>query len=638
MLEMSVVLLSGAYLLGAALLVWLFIAMAGVVVPGYASSRAREALWQGGLRYAAGMSMLSAVVAWLGLAGLLRLWTVVPVSVALAVWGGWPRTRWSWLVRPGELAARLRGLPTASRALLALALGWALLLSANLLVGALRVDMGQDALWYHLTVPGQWIITGRLSVFSHVVPSLYPLGMEAVYAAALLVSDEVMCTLLYGVSTLVLFSSVVALSARWVNVRSALLVGIPMITLMAANCALAPVGVVNDNVAALMFFSGWAVLMDPLWDRGRRLSCSHGFLAGWLLGSSMAIKLISLGFVGPLVVILVTHSLLERNSPWRFAKLFLMLAAGALLAYLPWFIRGLLSSGNPFFPLFGSLFPMRPDYVRAIGALQHVTSLYPLTLSGLHEAVFVGLPLKLEIAATSLDTMPGMLLLAIIGALASRNAFWRLQGVILLAFTPAFFLLNGRNEVPRYFSVCYPIAVPPLVFLLDRLMSHLRPHLRGATVFALLTASAFTALRRQTDLASCNVVRWHYRPVVTSRQRAEQSTYAEVGYSYLPFLAMQPFIPADACVFLPDCVYPYFLKRQCVWSDEMSESAHEALWKQRSAVQVHEWLVKQGVSYVVVCQPKHESAYRSLQEAGFARQLPLPSRPELGGWSLWKLM
>jgi hypothetical protein len=65
------------------------------------------------------------------------------------------------------------------------------------LVGALAPEIEYDALWYHLWLPQQWLLAGRPVDIVEEYVSLYPLGWDLLYGAALTVGGAGAAKLLH---------------------------------------------------------------------------------------------------------------------------------------------------------------------------------------------------------------------------------------------------------------------------------------------------------------------------------------------------------------------------------------------------------------------------------------------------------
>lgn len=628
----SVILLSVAYLLGAVALGSVCVAVGMLPVSalrGLGFGRGVSLV----MAFALGSSIVSALVAWFGLVGLLSLKALVPGVAVLAVVGVWAGGRGfrhqSETVMPPLVSRPMR-------ALVCIAALWAAVMALNVLVGGLHPDISLDPAWYHLTVPAQWVATGRLGAYPLVMPSNYPLAGEALFAVCLLVSDAVLCSTFYALTSVVLLAGMVLVSLEWTTSWSAFVVAVALATFTAAVCAVAPMLSLNDNIAALPLFCAVIVLLQPLRKPDVRLNRYAVLCVGWLLGFAAATKLTTLGFIGPISLVFIIHGLLVKSSPYRGRSFFLHLVLGGAAAYLPWAIRGILHSGNPFFPLFAGIFGARPPYDLALATSRRLNGLHTLNAQGLSVAVTEASG-KLSMALTSSDAMFGLCIIFVAAGLLARRNLVRLSALVVAVCMPAFLVMRGGSEVPRYFAICYPLATPGLVVAIEAILQRLRPRQATWLLGVLLIGSLFTYGNRQMLNAEFETMRWHFRPVVTEEQRVRFAYEWLDQVNYPAMRALQPCLPREATVFLPDITHPIYLQRAALWSDGVVVDMQDYAWKNRTPQEFCSYLADSGVTHILVSEPANHARYEQLVGPGMLSRIDLQSTGALAGYRLYKL-
>jgi len=614
--------------------------------------RASDLLWGLLLRYGLGLSLMSGLMIWLGLLGGISRWAVLPTVLIPSAAGLWRLTE----SREADLSPLKRSLaelwagsaPLERAAFGAIAV-WTSLLSLNILIGGMAPDMSHDPMWYHLSVPGQWAITGRALAFPYVFPSNYPLALEAIYAGLLVYGNEILCSVVAAQIALVLLAGMVVVAARWLGRRGALWTAACVVGAVANGNCVAPISVKSDRFASLLLLLIFGALMDSLRERNRDGDQTHGgaprgtFAVGLLIGSVTAAKTLTIGYWLPMTAICLGANALAGGGFWRAARMGALLAAGACAAYLPWAIRGLSYSGDPLFPFGSRLFPIHAPFDMAYEGVRAANSLYPSNWTGVAAALGPGLRAKIARALASSDIMLGLYAAGAATALLAPSRQWRIQGLVLASFLPVFLMIRGANEVVRYFAICYPLAAPAVALLLDGIACRLSR--RGQTVFllALFMATALTYLKGQLLYASFHTIQWKFHPIVTQTQRLAFASHAEKGEYYLYFREIQPLIEKDARVFMPDCHYPFYLERQCVWADEVvgpllrrNESEDARMTGQESARETWRSLREQRFDYVLLTEGEGRFIYDEMASAGLATAIPLP-HPVPSQWSLIRI-
>ncbi len=286
-----------------------------------------------------GLGLVSGTSALLGMAGLYRgivLWPLLVIAALVT-----RRDLAAWAREAGLL---LRSAPprTPWTRFLALLTGLLLITAA---LHAFSPPHAWDALTYHLVGPGRYLAAGQIAVqpdnhflgFPQLVEVLFGLAMS------LLGRDTAAAPVHLAFGGLALLAiwgrthRAAGEAAAWLSVTLLLsafslwlLLGRPYVDLAAmAYGALVLVGV-----------AAW------------RESRSQGWLVvtGLCLGLAVGVKYTAGGLALAALVTVIVYA--RRDGFSRLARHALILAGAALLAYLPWAIKGLLLYHNPLYPYF----------------------------------------------------------------------------------------------------------------------------------------------------------------------------------------------------------------------------------------------------------------------------------------------
>ncbi len=227
-------------------------------------------------------------------------------------------------------------------------------LALIILWGGMLPPQDFDVREYHLQVPKEWYLKGRVEFLPHNVYGNMPLGSEVLSIPAMAVwpgSNDWWWGAMVGKTLLASFGLLTAwglylAGRRWFSgmvavVAPILFLATPWVLHVCLN------GLVEIAVAFYGFMAVYAVL---LWrQRPERLACAG--LAGFLAGSAVACKYPAiLLVVVPLLIYLVIQA--GRRRPAVIAVFLLAVCLGCG----PWFAKNVVLTGNPTYPLLGNWF------------------------------------------------------------------------------------------------------------------------------------------------------------------------------------------------------------------------------------------------------------------------------------------
>jgi hypothetical protein len=232
---------------------------------------------------------------------------------------------------------------------------------------------GYDALSYHLQLPQEWLMAGRIRPLAHNVYSYLPGYVEsAFYALAVMMGESsggsgrvggLVAGEGLGVISCQMLSAGIAVMAAWMVgrlVRGACVrvgcergaggAGVFAAVFMLSTPWTVVVGSLayNDLGVVLFFAAAMLAAIDEGGAAWRR-----GLVCGVLVGVACGCKPTALFMAGlPVGVVMV-------GMPRKAREIAVMVAAGAaggLVVVLPWLVRNWAYGGNPVFPLAASVF------------------------------------------------------------------------------------------------------------------------------------------------------------------------------------------------------------------------------------------------------------------------------------------
>ena len=356
-----------------------------------------------------GFGALSLLTLGLGFVGLLNLPALLSVLGAACVLGA-VRFRADFSGRLAGLLAEIRSVRFSGFDLVLLFLLF--LYGASALVWALAPEIFFDSLVYHLAVPSSYLQEGRVFAQPHNLNSAFPLLMQMLYAAGLLMSDDVLPKLMHLATGVFLLATLFVMGRRWVSVTAGLLACVIFLSMPMALINMCSTGVEIGSawftalaVYALLLFSSRAGGAGPVFDRTLLLA---GLFAGLACGTKYPALFTVIA--GGAVVFFRRPA---GDAPRDFglaAKQALLFGVAAGLVFLPWPLKNLFFHGNPLYPFFGRLLggqlvdPVKwaifnsDCFSRDLGAafrtggdfLRFVLHPWYVTMSGMGNADFVG--------------------------------------------------------------------------------------------------------------------------------------------------------------------------------------------------------------------------------------------------------
>lgn len=235
------------------------------------------------------------------------------------------------------------------------------LFAAVVLLGAMLPPWDFDVREYHLQAPKEWYQQGRITFLPHNIYANMPLGaeMQALLAMAVMPGERGWWYgALAGKTVMASFSLLTALSLVAAGRR---FLGSTFAGWVAGLVYLAQPWIVHTSIQGLNepAVANFAWLAVYAFLRGRQTPAETSpwrtyCLAGLLAGSAVACKYPALLFVvAPLGAWLLVETV---RASHRDYKPLLAFAIGVAITCGPWFAKNLALTGNPTYPLLGTIF------------------------------------------------------------------------------------------------------------------------------------------------------------------------------------------------------------------------------------------------------------------------------------------
>lgn len=229
---------------------------------------------------------------------------------------------------------------------------------------------GYDVLEYHLQVPREFVESGRIAYLPHNVYAMFPLNVEMLFAAAMLLRGDAIEAAV-AANYIHLFLGVLAVFAVWVAARewsagsalvAAIAFGASGWIVYLSGLAYVEHGLLFFGAAATAATSralrlGVASLHDATKSRAAtRWTALAGALAGFACGCKYtAAPLIA----APLALAAMCRAAADDRWPARLGR-GAVFVVSCLVTFGPWLARNVAETGNPVFPLANGWFQAAP--------------------------------------------------------------------------------------------------------------------------------------------------------------------------------------------------------------------------------------------------------------------------------------
>ena len=243
--------------------------------------------------------------------------------------------------------------PAGSPRILTLAL-WALLATTlvTAIIGALTPPLNYDTLSYHLGFPLEFIRRGGIVYLPYQVYSNFPFTLQMLYLLSLLLrgamGGDILAKLIHLSFGLLTVAATYSFARRYFNPRIALLAAaifynIPLVGFLSTT-AFIDLGVTLYGFLALYGGINW------FYSRKRGDLLIAAIFTGLAIGTKYPAILFS--FLPLLLGIILKDNLIDKERwPGTLKKVFIF-SLVAIGVASPWFIKNLVFTGNPVYPLF----------------------------------------------------------------------------------------------------------------------------------------------------------------------------------------------------------------------------------------------------------------------------------------------
>ncbi|MGA2090081.1 MAG: glycosyltransferase family 39 protein [Endomicrobiales bacterium] len=531
--------------------------------------------------YAIGMGVFAIVAFLLGLAGLLNpiIWEII---IAVFFLNGI-----YIFYKYGRQSFRLSLFSWWERAGLCAILCIVLL---NML-GACCPELFYDSQYYQVGIPLKWVLDHKIATTEYMVPSFYPFNINMLFMIAHMMGNDITAKVVSFVCGITVCWGIYQFGKKFftpeIGVLAALIFySVPQVMIGSWKAAI-ELGITVFDFGAVFALIYFIEKKERFWL----------IISGVLCGLSMGSKYTGLVFCFvPSVMTLVAAGMWQRQGLKTVCRDIVLFSLVALAVSSPWYIRNIISSGNPIFPfLWEKIGFLKLKMTRSLLAdparplfsfYNYFCFLWPMTMGTLQQETMIG-PLFL-------------IFIPLIFTLKKIDLKIKILSVYLL-FSLVFWIVLGRFYL-RFFIPTLPVIS---IIFAYYIASHTSKGLKnvsylliGGIVFANITYSVRVLQVMQSPLTY--LLGTQSRKDYLSIQRMG---YPDPYYSVIDY-ANNNSAPDATILFLGE-TRGLFSKRRFIISGVAERSPLEDWISQcANADQLYAIMQKNGVSHILLNAPE----------------------------------
>ncbi len=225
------------------------------------------------------------------------------------------------------------------------------------LIGTLAPELAYDALWYHLTLPKLYLeqhklffIPGGLMYYS----AMPKLG-EVFYIGALSIGGDTMAKLshfTFGLLTcFAIYGATRMFLPKLIAVIAVIIFYSNLVVAWESTTAYIDLIRAFFEVLSLWAFMTWWKLNNNRWL----------FLSAIMLGFAISSKVLATGSLILFCILIILKFFRAKKINFSLIKTLIIYIFLSLIVPLPWFIFSYITTGNPVYPFFSSIYAISPE-------------------------------------------------------------------------------------------------------------------------------------------------------------------------------------------------------------------------------------------------------------------------------------
>jgi Dolichyl-phosphate-mannose-protein mannosyltransferase len=334
--------------------------------------------------------------------------------------------------------------------------------------------ISRDALIHHLAVLKLWIKHGGFYEIPWAEYSYYPMYINLIYLVCLYLKNDIAPKFIhmgFGLATgwLIYFYLKQNFDRRWALLGMAIFITTPIVVWLSTSAYID---------LGMTFFTTGSVLAFIKWRDSEYSQFKWFLMSSFCMGIAIGSKynaLIALFIVNMLLVLSFARDTRRQIKALQYGMLFFILTA---FVASPWYLKNYFQTGNPFYPLFDSLFTSLHQHpVQDVVYRQAIEKTGQISFFKMREIMY---------GESLWETLLIPIRMFFQGKDNSYQYFQGSLNPILIIFLP-FALLNKRYGKDKIFFVCFTVIfIIMAYFLTEKQVRYILPVLPFLSILAVI--------------------------------------------------------------------------------------------------------------------------------------------------------
>ena len=338
----------------------------------------------------------------------------------------------------------------------------------------LTPPISRDALIHHLAVPKLWLKHGAIYEIPWANYAYYPMNIDLLYAICLYFNNDIapkIIHLAFGLGTgLIIYLYLKSRYGRnWGLLGMVLFISTPIVIWLSTS-AYVDLGMTFFTTGSVMAFIKWR---DSTYNDVKWFILS-GFAMGIAVGSKYN-ALIAVFILNMLLMLSVARDTHKQTAALWYGVLFFVITA---FVASPWYLKNYLQTGNPFYPLFGSLFKLLNHHPVLETASRHtIEKTGPISFFKMREVMY---------GENFWETLLIPIRMFFQGKDVSYQYFQGVLNPILIIFSPFIFLNKRYGKDKFVFVIVTVFFISAAYFLTAKQVRYILPVLPFLAIISVM--------------------------------------------------------------------------------------------------------------------------------------------------------
>lgn len=204
-----------------------------------------------------------------------------------------------------------------------------------------------DIVGYHLAIPNQYVIMGKISYFPYSALSNYPFLIHMLFTMALLLKGDILANMMSFIFFPITLTALYSICRRYWSPPSSLY-AVTIASTIPSAMQMATMAMVDIPFACFLLLALFSLIVY-LQSFSKKWLVTSSIFCGLTLGIKYTAFFYALGLLS---LLLIMYTLINKQGIKRTAIALLIFISLAIIISSPWWIKNYIYTGNPLFPMF----------------------------------------------------------------------------------------------------------------------------------------------------------------------------------------------------------------------------------------------------------------------------------------------